>query len=192
MYGEYIDLSWRVEESGYKNYYWPYSIIHYKGESTTKESYKYVRVFYGAMGIFFRKHSKEYSFLSRSLVYSGLYLQTYLKLSIVFARKTINKLYQRKEKSPYFLIFSSSELKHDIQNILNNNGLGECCHFVEHINDDYIIDSNTKITHMVYDKDLFTYEDILNKHENNNEHKLQLGVYNSYLKAIITPGECYT
>ena len=45
---------------------------------------------------------------------------------------------------------------------------------------------------MVYDKDLFTYEDILNKHENNNEHKLQLGVYNSYLKAIITPGECYT
>jgi GT2 family glycosyltransferase len=57
MYGEDIDLSYRIMQAGYKNYYFPETtIIHYKGESTKKGSLNYVRVFYQAMIIFARKH----------------------------------------------------------------------------------------------------------------------------------------
>jgi GT2 family glycosyltransferase len=57
MYGEDIDLSYRLLKGGYKNYYFPEtSIIHYKGESTKRGSLNYVRVFYQAMIIFARKH----------------------------------------------------------------------------------------------------------------------------------------
>ena len=57
MYGEDIDWSYRIEQGGYTNYYFPEtSIIHYKGESTKRGSLNYVRVFYQAMIIFARKH----------------------------------------------------------------------------------------------------------------------------------------
>jgi len=57
MYGEDIDLSYRITQGGYKNYYFAdSSIIHYKGESTKKSSVNYVIVFYKAMAIFAKKH----------------------------------------------------------------------------------------------------------------------------------------
>ena len=57
MYGEDIDLSYRITLGGYNNYYYPETtIIHYKGESTKKGSVNYVLVFYNAMKIFARKH----------------------------------------------------------------------------------------------------------------------------------------
>ena len=55
MYGEDIDLSYRIRKAGYENYYLPERIIHYKGESTKKDI-RYVRNFYEAMLIFFNKH----------------------------------------------------------------------------------------------------------------------------------------
>jgi len=60
MYGEDIDLSYRITQAGYKNYYYPEcQIIHYKGESTKKGSLNYVLVFYKAMIIFAKKHFKS-------------------------------------------------------------------------------------------------------------------------------------
>ncbi len=60
MYGEDIDLSYRIILGGYKNYYFPETkIIHYKGESTKKSSVNYVFVFYNAMIIFAKKHFSE-------------------------------------------------------------------------------------------------------------------------------------
>ena len=57
MYGEDIDLSYRLTLGGWKNYYFPGArIIHYKGESTRRTSVNYVLVFYRAMVIFARKH----------------------------------------------------------------------------------------------------------------------------------------
>lgn len=69
MYGEDIDLSYRIILGGWKNYYFAEtSIIHYKGESTKKSSVNYVFVFYRAMVIFAKKHfsqnkAKTFSFL---------------------------------------------------------------------------------------------------------------------------------
>ncbi|MDR0972018.1 MAG: glycosyltransferase family 2 protein [Bacteroidales bacterium] len=60
MYGEDIDLSYRITQSGYKNYYFPKArIIHYKGESTKKTSLNYVYTFYNAMAIFASKHLSQ-------------------------------------------------------------------------------------------------------------------------------------
>ena len=57
MYGEDIDLSYRIQKAGYVNWYeTSTSIVHFKGESTKKGSMNYVRVFYRAMIIFARKH----------------------------------------------------------------------------------------------------------------------------------------
>ena len=56
MYGEDIDLSYKIIKKGYDNYYFgDASIIHYKGESTKKDI-KYLNNFYGAMKIFYKKH----------------------------------------------------------------------------------------------------------------------------------------
>ena len=56
MYGEDIDLSYRILQAGYRNYYLGQNtVIHYKGESTVKDS-SYYRNFYGALRIFYNKH----------------------------------------------------------------------------------------------------------------------------------------
>jgi GT2 family glycosyltransferase len=57
MYGEDIDLSYRIIKASYKNYYYPEArIIHYKGESTKRATVNYVFTFYRAMIIFAKKH----------------------------------------------------------------------------------------------------------------------------------------
>ncbi|MEP7079385.1 MAG: glycosyltransferase [Ginsengibacter sp.] len=57
MYGEDIDLSFRIQERGFKNYYFAESsILHFKGESTRKQSINYVKMFYKAMSVFVKKH----------------------------------------------------------------------------------------------------------------------------------------
>ncbi len=57
MYGEDIDLSYRIQQAGFKNYYLSQTtILHFKGESTKKGSLNYVKMFYKAMSIFVTKH----------------------------------------------------------------------------------------------------------------------------------------
>ncbi|HEX2683066.1 MAG TPA: glycosyltransferase family 2 protein [Ferruginibacter sp.] len=57
MYGEDVDLSYRIQKAGYKNFYFAgSSIIHFKGESTKRGSLNYVRLFYKAMNLFVKKH----------------------------------------------------------------------------------------------------------------------------------------
>ncbi|GAB3007885.1 hypothetical protein GCM10027051_05040 [Niabella terrae] len=57
MYGEDIDLCYRVKQAGYKILYCgDTTILHYKGESTNKASFSYIRRFYGAMWLFVDKH----------------------------------------------------------------------------------------------------------------------------------------
>ena len=57
MYGEDIDLSYRLQKTGFRNYYFAEAtIIHFKGESTKRGSLNFVRLFYAAMSIFVNKH----------------------------------------------------------------------------------------------------------------------------------------
>jgi GT2 family glycosyltransferase len=66
MYGEDIDLSYKVIKAGYKNmYFGETTVIHFKGESTLRDE-KYARRFYGAMQIFYKKHFK------RNVIFNGI------------------------------------------------------------------------------------------------------------------------
>lgn len=82
MYGEDIDLSYRITEGGYKNYYFAdSSIIHYKGESTKKSSVNYVIVFYKAMSIFANKHfSNSNAKLFNFLIHLAIYLRAFVAI----------------------------------------------------------------------------------------------------------------
>jgi O-antigen biosynthesis protein len=92
MYGEDIDLSYRITQAGYKNYYYPQArIIHYKGESTKKGSLNYVLVFYNAMIIFARKHfsSKNASYVSL-LINMAVYFRAFIAIvNRFFSRATL-------------------------------------------------------------------------------------------------------
>ena len=88
MYGEDIDLSYRLLKGGWQNWYLPFDIIHYKGESTQKTSFRYVHVFYQAMLIFFRKH---YSHLSL-LLSLPIRIAIYFRAGLALVQMMVNRL----------------------------------------------------------------------------------------------------
>src|SRR5205814_635287 len=91
MYGEDIDLSYRITQAGYKNYYFPETrIIHYKGESTKKSSINYVLVFYNAMAIFARKHFGEGQAKAFSLL---IYFAIIIRAGIALIRRFIKQIF---------------------------------------------------------------------------------------------------
>jgi GT2 family glycosyltransferase len=87
MYGEDIDLSYRLLKGGWENWYLPFDIIHYKGESTQKTSYRYVHVFYQAMLIFFRKHYGHLSVLLSIPIKLAIYFRAMLALIHILSEK---------------------------------------------------------------------------------------------------------
>jgi GT2 family glycosyltransferase len=90
MYGEDIDLSYRIQLGGFKNYYFPETkIIHYKGESTKKSSVNYVFVFYRAMVIFAKKH---FSQNNAKLFSMAIHFAIYLRASISIFRRFIEQI----------------------------------------------------------------------------------------------------
>lgn len=73
MYGEDIDLSYKITKAGYRNHYCgETTVLHYKGESTVRDE-AYLERFYGAMRIFYKKHFNS-SFLLDSSVSAGVAL----------------------------------------------------------------------------------------------------------------------
>ena len=95
MYGEDIDLSYRIRKTGYENWYVPADIVHYKGESTQKSSFRYVHVFYEAMLIFFRKHYSHLSLFVTLPIKGAIYFRALLAL--------LSMQYQRLRKSMGFV-----------------------------------------------------------------------------------------
>lgn len=80
MYGEDIDLSFRLQKAGYHNYYFPEtSIIHFKGESTRRGSMSFVKNFYHAMLLFSEKHFSKNRWFSL-LIYLGIGIRAGLAL----------------------------------------------------------------------------------------------------------------
>jgi len=87
MYGEDIDLSYRLLKGGWQNWYLPFNIIHYKGESTQKSSFRYVHVFYQAMLIFFRKHYSHLSFFLTVPIKVAIYFRAFLALVQMYSNQ---------------------------------------------------------------------------------------------------------
>lgn len=91
MYGEDIDLSYRITLGGYENWYFPEArIIHYKGESTKKSSVNYVFVFYNAMAIFAQKHfTRRRTDLLSLLITGSIYLSAAGAIVTRFLRRAL-------------------------------------------------------------------------------------------------------
>ena len=87
MYGEDIDLSYRLLKGGWQNWYLPYSIIHFKGKSTQKSDYRYVHIFYQAMLIFFRKHYGHLSFFYTMPVKMAIYFRASIAVMDLLRKK---------------------------------------------------------------------------------------------------------
>ncbi|MCL1942820.1 MAG: glycosyltransferase family 2 protein [Candidatus Azobacteroides sp.] len=120
MYGEDIDLSYRITLSDYKNYYLPEIIIHYKGESTKKDDAKYVKIFYHAMLIFFQKHYPNSSKFYTIIIYSAIVFKASLA---IFKRlvKNIFKIKSKKDDPTGVLIIAGDETSDKIENLFINN-----------------------------------------------------------------------
>jgi len=86
MYGEDVDLSYRIQKAGYKNYYLAEtSIIHFKGESTKRGSLNYVLMFYRAMSVFVKKHyggarASVFHFSIRMAIWLRAFVSAFVKL----------------------------------------------------------------------------------------------------------------
>lgn len=91
MYGEDIDLSYRITLGGYENWYFPEArIIHYKGESTKKSSVNYVFVFYNAMAIFAQKHFTQRSAgIFPTLINGSIYLSAAGAIAVRFLSRAL-------------------------------------------------------------------------------------------------------
>ena len=83
MYGEDIDLCYKVKELGYEVYYYgKYDIIHYKGASGKNKRLLYE--FYNSMEIFYDKHyKKENSKIINTITYLSIWSLYYFKLIIL-------------------------------------------------------------------------------------------------------------
>ncbi len=89
MYGEDIDLCYRIKKKGWKIIYYPEaSIIHYKGGSSKKRKVKLIFEFHKSMWLFFKKHyRKDYNFMVVALVFSGIFLKMIVALFFNLFRK---------------------------------------------------------------------------------------------------------
>lgn len=200
MYGEDIDLSYRILKGGFTNWYLPDTILHYKGESTQKTSFRYVHVFYDAMLIFFRKHYGHLSFLLSIPIKAAIYMKALVALSGMLYRKIKKSLgfFQPNVKRyPDFIFIGSQTAIDHCQRIARMKGLnGEF----------YVGDEQTmpqghlsmlgqidpkKVYNVVYDTESYSYGQILSLFESCPMDNLYIGTYNRKSQTIITPDEIY-
>lgn len=191
MYGEDIDLSYRILLAGYKNYYLPFPIIHYKGESTKKESFKYVYTFYDAMLIFFKKHFPHYSTLFSLIVKSVIYLRAFIAL----IHRTMAKFIRKKPQEYHFIVIGNSVAIRDIRYICEKNHLSSKHHYVL-ANERTISHGHLNLglpfaeySHVIYDTSAFSYSKILDIMEASSlqSQRIELGTYSPDSKILITP-----
>ena len=198
MYGEDIDLSYRIVKAGYKNHYLPFPIIHYKGESTKKGSFKYVRVFYEAMAIFFRKHYPHYNVFFSCIVKMGICLRALIAM-LRRAPKLLLHLFMKENNASglCFLVLGSEKMIHEVRSLCKKNGLiGQHRYFVAdeqsrsqgHLE---VLHSTKGFTHIVYDGDAYSYENIIRLISSSPEKGLELGLYSVHTGILVTPQNSY-
>jgi GT2 family glycosyltransferase len=138
MYGEDIDLSYKVLNANYHNFYFgETSIIHFKGESTLKDK-TYAKRFYKAMQIFYKKHFKK-----------NVFFDLMVWLGIVLAYK-IRKETKSLNRIPGSYIVLSIKNEEQFKRILNGNVV------MQSDLPDVIEDSE-----IIFDADYLTYKEII-------------------------------
>ena len=198
MYGEDIDLSYRILKSGVTNWYVPETILHYKGESTHKSSFRYVHVFYQAMHIFFRKHFSHLGLfisipIKTAIIVKAssallLMLTERMRMSLGFARRN-NGL----TAGPMLCVGSDSMVA-TCREISNKHGLEATLCICSSLNEvsscvDRLSDETGKALTVVFDPEKFDYGSMLSFVSDNHMRNISLGVFQPSTSSIITQSE---
>ena len=190
MYGEDIDLSYRLLQQGYKNYYIPSPIIHYKGESTQKSTFRYVHIFYNAMLIFFKKHYGKYGILITLPIILSILVKAAIAVVIQYINRAQKFLSPPKgtEEYKYAYIGSNSE---KIKAIAE-----KWCLDIEYIPCDKTATNLLPVTekkpdYIIYDTADYSYSHIVQALKA-SDHKTNLGTFYPEKNIIITDTDIFT
>lgn len=195
MYGEDIDLSYRVLKGGYHNYYLPVDILHYKGESTQKSSFRYVHVFYEAMLIFFRKHYSGMTFLLSLPIKTAIYAKALMALVGMLSermRKSLGFFAPSAEGAQHYVFVGSQEMQDACRDIARRLGLDAEFHDSEVQEDkSEAIWSEKNDNVLVLDADSMSYADMLKRMSRLSDMNVNvtLGTYSKEIGKIITDRE---
>ena len=193
MYGEDIDLSYRLQMAGFENYYLPYPILHYKGESTQKSSFRYVHVFYTAMLIFFKKHFRA-CWIGLSIpIKLAILFKALLSLLMGQIRRTREFLLPVKPYKSHKFIYVGRHAE-QVRDMAEKWWLD-----VEYVEADQqsrpqtvlpTAQSPVNYTHVVYDAEDFSYSHMLETFEN-SDHRAYIGIYHPEENIIITASRIF-
>ena len=191
MYGEDIDLSYRLLNGGFQNWYIPVKILHYKGESTQKSSFRYVDVFYKAMLIFFRKHYGNMTLLLSLPIKIAIYAKASMALMsmrIDMMRKNLG-VTKRDKSMPSYIFIGKENAINVCRELARNKGLD--ARFIigdeetlpyGHID---IVDTSHDYR-IVYDIDAYSFDNIFRIFSSKPMSNVSVGTFNVMNKTIIT------
>ena len=188
MYGEDIDLSYRILKSGYRNYYMPLRILHYKGESTNKSSYRYVHTFYRAMQLFFKKHYSHYSLIVSLPINIAIWTRALLAY---VGNQFVHRKVTQETPSINCIVLGSKQAIEEAGSILQEKLKNGRHTFIEASEETMPLGHATGnidlegYNTVVYDTEAYTYDTIL-KLLNSSTRKLRLGTYSTKTKKLIT------
>lgn len=196
MYGEDIDLSYRLLKGGFSNWYLPLPILHYKGESTQRSSFRYVHVFYEAMLIFFRKHYGHMSLLITAPIKFAIYMKAtaaLMTMQIGRIRKSLGFIHNSRKSFPLYVFIGSRKTVVQCRQLAKRKGLD--ARFVEgdtrrlpegHIGMDL---PKTVPVNVVYDTDAYRFEDIFRIFAASANPNVTIGTYSQKTRIVITGEE---
>ena len=186
MYGEDIDLSYRIQKLGWKNYYFSEAtIIHFKGKSTSRKSLKYVKLFYGAMSIFVKKHyTGRLAHLYASFLHIAIWSRAGFSASSQFGAKICLFLFnvinasskakknkEKVEKTDKIIVAGTAEEYDEVKILLANAGLrekitgraatGEGENAMTDISDLKALAENKEITEIIFCRGKLSYSAII-------------------------------
>ena len=175
MYGEDIDLSYRILKAGFENWYVPGRIVHYKGESTQKTSFRYVHVFYQAMLIFFRKHYGHLTFLVTLPIKVAIYFRAFIALIQMLSSRTHKYLgfFPKSMANMTYHFKGRKKMVTECKDIVLRKGLTTA--------------KESQASCIVYDMSSYSFEDVITEAAKHSGCKL--GTYRVKSHIIITPQE---
>lgn len=195
MYGEDIDLSYRLLKAGYDNWYLPLPILHYKGESTHKSSFRYVHVFYQAMLIFFKKHYGHMHLWVTLPIKAAIYVRSAMALVSMLTDKAKKSLgfVDTKRKFRKYVFIGTDQMLGQCRQIAYKKGLDATFHLADeniqqHGHNALQLDDKSQLV-VVYDLQLFSYEKVLAIMSTKPDKQITLGTFNANNGIIITHKE---
>ena len=194
MYGEDIDLSYRILKQGATNWYLPYPILHYKGESTQKSSFRYVHVFYQAMLIFFRKHFSHLGLLVTLPIKTAIWFKALVALVAMLTnrmRRSLGFVDRHSDCSSFqYLCFGSRSMGSTCGEILGKHGLRWSSYdSSDPIYINKVATAQTEPSVIVLDPQRFSFAAMLSIMRQTANSAVLLGTFQPFTKSIITSNE---